>query len=969
MRRVLLALVLLVGGGAAACLGAVPKSLDDLETLDPGGSPDVPVEVVDSTARDELPAELPPDDAVATDVEEAEPGDDLVAVDLAEMEAASEESVALDVEASEEVVVEVEVPDLESETVVAEVADSAGLDADACTPRCDGVECGDDGCGGTCGTCVGGKVCQTGACVCAQEAYRACCGSAVCGFDSCGVQGQKVGDCPKGCQGATCLDCTADCAGKECGEDGCGHECGQCKVGACDGVTWTTPPTCVGDHCQGGGGTQSCDDANACTRDTCDPKLGCGHRVLDDGTECQFGSCGGLEWTKPKTCASGQCAAGGGTTHCDDGNLCTDDACVAETGCVSTPHTRPCDDGDPCTTGDSCTGGQCVATGTDGCDDHNVCTTDSCVPKVGCKHDPLEDGTDCLAGTCNGKTWTKPGTCLSGVCKPSGIQNCDDGLACTDDACAPTGCTNTVKAGTCRIAGACLGDNQPFGKCRECRSSATSGSWTYVAGKACDDGDACTRDDNCVPGGFDDSGCQGTAYSCDDSLACTGDECDGKGGCANTLLAGYCKIAGKCYSESQANPENPCQECSAATSPTDWTNLIDGAACGMGSCGGLTFTSAKTCLAGQCTGGGGTKNCDDANACTTDTCTSSGCGNALQGGWCLIAGMGCVANGQANVGNGCQVCTSAMNTIGWTPLAEGASCGTGGNVCRQGVCNCTPDCTGRQCGDDGCGGSCGACDDGLACTTEACQANGTCSYALVSGYCKVGGRCFGEGQPNPDNVCQQCSTLGNDGAWSSVSDDTVCAAATCNGFTFSLAKNCVSGQCAGGGAATNCDDGNACTTDACTASGCSNVLQAGYCLIPGTGCVASGVAKAGDPCHVCTPGNTTTGWSAATDGTLCLDGSCSSLTWTRPKTCSVGQCAGGGGSQNCDDGKGCTTDACASTTGCSSTLQAGNCLIGGVCYANLAVKGGNSCLLCVASTSTTWWTCASPACQASGFCY
>jgi MYXO-CTERM domain-containing protein len=33
-----------------------------------------------------------------------------------------------------------------------------------CTPMCQGLECGEDGCGGSCGTCVDGKVCGAGLC-------------------------------------------------------------------------------------------------------------------------------------------------------------------------------------------------------------------------------------------------------------------------------------------------------------------------------------------------------------------------------------------------------------------------------------------------------------------------------------------------------------------------------------------------------------------------------------------------------------------------------------------------------------------------------------------------------------------------------------------------------------------------------------------------------------------------------------
>lgn len=39
------------------------------------------------------------------------------------------------------------------------------LSCESCQPQCSGKQCGDDGCGGSCGTCASGTVCQDGACV------------------------------------------------------------------------------------------------------------------------------------------------------------------------------------------------------------------------------------------------------------------------------------------------------------------------------------------------------------------------------------------------------------------------------------------------------------------------------------------------------------------------------------------------------------------------------------------------------------------------------------------------------------------------------------------------------------------------------------------------------------------------------------------------------------------------------------
>jgi formylglycine-generating enzyme required for sulfatase activity len=68
-----------------------------------------------------------------------------------------------------------------------------GETTDTCTPNCDGKDCGDDGCGGSCGGCT---------------------------------------KCGEKCLQGECL--YAPCIGRECGPDGCGGLCGECDQGACN---------------------------------------------------------------------------------------------------------------------------------------------------------------------------------------------------------------------------------------------------------------------------------------------------------------------------------------------------------------------------------------------------------------------------------------------------------------------------------------------------------------------------------------------------------------------------------------------------------------------------------------------------------------------------------------------------------------------------------------------------------------
>jgi hypothetical protein len=64
-----------------------------------------------------------------------------------------------------------------------------GCTTGQCVPKCSGKECGDDGCGGSCGTCPGNKTCNSGICstnTCEQDCHLRQCGpDPVCG-ESCG---------------------------------------------------------------------------------------------------------------------------------------------------------------------------------------------------------------------------------------------------------------------------------------------------------------------------------------------------------------------------------------------------------------------------------------------------------------------------------------------------------------------------------------------------------------------------------------------------------------------------------------------------------------------------------------------------------------------------------------------------------------------------------------------------------------
>ena len=78
------------------------------------------------------------------------------------------------------------------------------------------------------------------------------------------------------------------------------------------------------------------------------------------------------------------------------------------------------------------------------CDDGNPCSVDICDPVAGCQHTPAADGISCSdEDVCNGTE-----TCQLGACVKGAPLDCDDGIACTMDSCAPaTGCTYSTSPG------------------------------------------------------------------------------------------------------------------------------------------------------------------------------------------------------------------------------------------------------------------------------------------------------------------------------------------------------------------------------------------------------------------------------------------------------------------------------------------------------------------------------------------
>lgn len=103
------------------------------------------------------------------------------------------------------------------------------------------------------------------------------CAGKNCGTDGCNG---SCGHCESGftCTDGVCVnsDCNANCINKECGDDGCGGNCGtcpfswECKTGKC--VSTDCQPNCLGKECGDngcGGGCGSCGQGWYCSGGLC----------------------------------------------------------------------------------------------------------------------------------------------------------------------------------------------------------------------------------------------------------------------------------------------------------------------------------------------------------------------------------------------------------------------------------------------------------------------------------------------------------------------------------------------------------------------------------------------------------------------------------------------------------------------------------------------------------------------------
>ena len=436
-----------------------------------------------------------------------------------------------------------------------------------------------------------------------------------------------------------------------------------------------------------------------------------------------------------------------------------------------------------------------VVSGTDtifNCNDGNACTSDACNGIGVCIYTPI---------VCNDNN-----VCTTDDCNPaSGCFTipviCNDNNACTSDAC------NAPSIG-CQYTPIVCNDNNP---CTDDACDTGTGCFaTNDNTNTCSDNSACTVGDACIDGAC----VPGIAPDCNDNNLCTDDSCNPLSGCVN------------------ANNTLSCDDNDACTEPD---------ICGGGSCQS-----------------GAAVNCDDGNECTTEIC---------------------------DVVNGCI----------YTDLSNGTACLTDGDACTDDIC-----------ADGTCTHPATNCDDSEVCTLDGCDTGTGCTYAinyftgtvnltlcqgdcytspLGNSYCNQGiynDTLFGGNINGCDSIVIINLTVITSCADGNSCTDDICSAGVCsnpnnNAATCTDGINCTEDVCTDGTCVSTpkeCNDTNFCTDDACDEN-------TGNCAYTAHNCSPVITTPAADLTVECGANNTAelNAWLAENGGAL-ANAECAPVNWT-----------------------------------------------------------------------------------------
>jgi len=270
--------------------------------------------------------------------------------------------------------------------------------------------------------------------------------------------------------------------------------------------------------------------------------------------------------------------------------------------------------------------------------------------------DCADDGNVCTDEVCN---VGGPGADAFGCTHPNNTAPCDDGLFCNGvDTCVAGSCDHP--GDPCSGGGIC-GDtcNELAGNCFD-----AAGTTCRAAAGDCDVAESCTgASADCPTDGFEPVG----VPCASDGNLCTVDACNGSGTCDSTNNGGLCDDGLFCNGVETCSPTAGCE---AGTAP----NCADAVACTLDSCNELTDA---------CDSAPSDALCADANVCTDNTCSPTGCVSVNNTAPCDDQNA-CTTNDQCLDG----VCagTSALCGNGVVDAACGEQCDAPlAEICNNGV--------------------------------------------------------------------------------------------------------------------------------------------------------------------------------------------------------------------------------------------------------------------------------------------
>lgn len=370
---------------------------------------------------------------------------------------------------------------------------------------------------------------------------------------------------------------------------------------------------------------------------------------------------------------------------CNDNVTCTVDRCNLSTGlCSNTPNDAACDNGRFCDGVETCNATLGCRPGSfPNCDDGVGCTFDRCnLSFDACEHLPDHDACD-DGLPCNGLEVCD----LQDGCEDGPPMDCDDGVACTNDACddATGTCSHLAVDARCDDGRYCNGaetcDDQ-FGcqagtpptcddavPCTRDRCNGITDRCESAADDArCDDGRFCNGAEQCDVG----LGCQpGTPPSCDDGVACTVDRCDATADrCENTPDDVRCDDGLFCDGVERCDAQLGCQSGTAMS-------CDDAVACTVDRCDERSRQCTHAADNTACDDGAfcnGQETCDVLHGCAPGVapCDGDGCNENLN------ACVECAADADCDDGefcNGAERCNEAGECVeGKAPCQDGETC-------------------------------------------------------------------------------------------------------------------------------------------------------------------------------------------------------------------------------------------------------------------------------------------------------